>query len=146
MAVKNDAGIAKRAAALTHHGHGGTTSKLSHNNSSVAMHPTERIATPRRLRTALILPPMAVVASANEPSFSGKAPHALHRLNGGMTARSDEAARPPAEVELWPFAGSSWPVEGKSARAQPTDCAVSGSRTTLPCGLPARLSWTASRH
>ncbi len=87
MAVKNDTGIAKRAAALTHHGHGGTTSKLSHNNSSVAMHPTERIATPRRLRTALILPPMAVVASADEPSFSGKAPHALHRLNGGMVGR-----------------------------------------------------------
>jgi len=68
MAVKNDTGIAKRAAALTHHGHGGTTSKLSHNNSSVATHPTERIAT-RRLRTALILPPMAVVASADEPSL-----------------------------------------------------------------------------
>jgi len=64
------------------------TSKLSHNNSSVAMHPTERIATPRRLRTALILPPMAVVASADEPSFSGKATHALHRLNGGRVGRS----------------------------------------------------------
>ncbi len=40
--------------ALTHHGHGGATSKLSHSKSRVATHPVDRIAT-RRLRMVLIL-------------------------------------------------------------------------------------------
>ena len=50
MVVKKEAGIATKAAALTHHGQGGGTAKLSHSNSNAATQPTDTIAT-RRLRT-----------------------------------------------------------------------------------------------
>jgi hypothetical protein len=55
MAVKKDIGAARMAPALTHHGHGGGTSKLSHNRSKAATHPADRIAT-LRLRILVILP------------------------------------------------------------------------------------------